>query len=180
MLWASQNGGWTVINKMVTDGKICLIPANIYKFNSYLVMEDDFGVLPIPKFDETQEEYYHQVFTNACCALCIPNNIENTEMVGMVTEYLAYLGQEKMVPAYYDSYLQGRVARDTQSELAFNIIFSTKRYDLGYAFNWNGINSIIKDAVVQNGGIASLLDQKVDGAQIDADETYDAFINALE
>ncbi|MBE6551774.1 MAG: hypothetical protein E7665_06540 [Ruminococcaceae bacterium] len=177
VIWASTSGGWPVVNGMVVDGRICLIPANIYKFSTYIQMEDDFGVLPIPKLDSDQENYYHQVFTNACAACYIPNNVPDVEKVGAVTEYLAYLGREIMVPAYYDTYLNGRVKRDTETEKSFDIIFSTKYYDVGYAYNWNGISSVVRDAVVANGNFASLVAAKVEGAQTAANETYEAFVS---
>ncbi|MBE6551776.1 MAG: carbohydrate ABC transporter substrate-binding protein [Ruminococcaceae bacterium] len=181
VIWASNTpNGWSDVNGMVVDGKICLIPANIYKFSTYLKMEDDFGVLPIPKLDSEQESYYHQVFTSSCAALVIPNNVENVEKVGAVTEYLAYLGREIMVPAYYDTYLDGRVKRDVETEKSFDIIFSTKRFDLGEAYNWGGISGIIKDAILQNGNITSLIEAKIGTAQQQANDTYEGFLAAFD
>ena len=181
IIWADgAGGGWSNINKMVTDGKICLIPANIYKFSTYIIMEDDFGVLPLPKLDSEQENYIHQVFTHAAQGLVVPTTCSDFDKVGIITEYLAYLGNKIMVPAYYDSYLLGRVSRDIQSEKSFDIIFSTKKYDIGYAYNWQGIAGTIQQAIGQNGGFASIVDTKLEAAQKDADDLYEKFLSSLD
>jgi len=181
IIWANGAGGdWTTVNKMVTDGKICLIPANIYKFSTYIIMEDDFGVLPLPKYDSEQENYVHQVFTDYSLGYVIPNTCDDFEKVGIISEYLAYLGHKIMVPAYYDSYLLGRVSRDIQSEKSFDIIFSTKKYDIGFAYNWQGIASTIQMAVEKNGGFISSVETKLSGAQKAADELYEKFLGSNE
>ena len=51
-------------------------------------MESDYGILPFPKFDEQQAEY-HTSFLDNYSVLCVPNNADNIEMVGALSEAMA-------------------------------------------------------------------------------------------
>ncbi len=72
----------------------------------------DFGVLPYPKYRETQETYQ-------CDAgggfITIPCNIENADMVGAVLEAMASGSAKHFVPAFYGDYIERGVLRDDYS-----------------------------------------------------------------
>lgn len=95
----------------------------------------DFGVLPYPKFDDTQDNYGHQVSAYHSQFICIPELAPDYERSGIVLEELAYQGQEIIRPAYYEQTLVGRSVRDEDSVEMLDIIFASRVYDLGAYYN---------------------------------------------
>ncbi len=121
------------------------------------VMDSPFGVLPMPKYDESQTSYYHCVNPNVAGVYCIP--ITNTEyaMTGHVMDTLGAESKNELTPAYYDVTLIGKVSRDAESARSLDIIIDTIRYDIGYV---GGIN------------ISSMLNSMADGYNTDLASQY--------
>ncbi|MBO4413111.1 MAG: hypothetical protein J5830_00235 [Clostridia bacterium] len=70
------------------------------------------GVLPYPKFDDTQDRYY------CYCAggnFCVPSDIKDTEFTGAMIDAMSYGSQKYLVPAFYDNFIQQRVLQDDRS-----------------------------------------------------------------
>ena len=95
------------------------------QFRDYTV---EFGFLPYPKYDEAQDGYHSLDWGGL---LCIPTTITNPEMVGAVTELLAYVSGDTVVPTYYDTVLTGKLTRDEDARKMLDIIFDTICYDVG-------------------------------------------------
>jgi hypothetical protein len=92
-------------------------------------MEADFGILPYPKSDEQQENYYGQVsFTDL---FTVPKTNINLDYTSMIIEALACESAKSVVPAYYDVTLKTKIARDEDSEKMLDIIFNSRVIDLG-------------------------------------------------
>ncbi len=83
-------------------------------------METDFGIIPVPKYDEAQEKYW-QVSPNAH-ALYIPVTVSDLEFTGAVMEELAYQSGKYLIPAYYEVLLKGKTTRDEESLEMLDII----------------------------------------------------------
>ncbi len=92
--------------------------------------EVDFGILPYPKLDASQEDYGHSVGAFHSQFFCIPLMAEPVRS-GAVGELLAYYGQELLTPAYYEKTLYGKYVRDEESADMLDIIFATHVFDLG-------------------------------------------------
>ncbi len=97
-------------------------------------MESDFGILPYPKLNTTQDEYYHTVAPYNSQFICVPLIQDDVERTGTITEALAYYGQKIVLPAYYDVTLIGQSARDEESESMVEIILDTLVFDIGYYY----------------------------------------------
>jgi len=103
-------------------------------------MEADFGILPVPKYDESQVGYCHTVNPWVAMLMAIPIRSDNElEKVGAVTNAYAKLGHDMLIPAYYEVTLQRKISRDDESEISIDIILDTMRYDQGYMYNWGNI-----------------------------------------
>jgi len=99
-------------------------------------MEADFGILPMPKFDEAQENYYSVVNAYTGALLGVPKSAGDPELVSIILEALAAESRYTLQPAYYDVVLARKYTRDEESEEMLDIIFSNRIYDIGatYAF----------------------------------------------
>jgi ABC-type sugar transport system, periplasmic component len=99
-------------------------------------MDTDFGILPIPLYEEGQESYYHTINPHVGSVLVVPVDCPDLERVGYALDVLGAESKNILTPAYYDLYLKTKGARDDASEASIDLILSTLRYDLGYMYNW--------------------------------------------
>jgi len=76
-------------------------------------MKSDFGVLPTPKLDETQKDYFIEPDMTKCFA--IPAVASDLERTAIILEAMAYEGYTYLRPRYYESMLQSKYLRDEES-----------------------------------------------------------------
>lgn len=96
-------------------------------------MENDFGIVPLPKYDEAQEEYYSQIATSAS-ALYLPATASDTRLCGLVGESLGYYSYLNVVPTYFDVALGEKYSRDKDTVEMINIIRSSASTNLEFEF----------------------------------------------
>ncbi|MBR5312768.1 MAG: hypothetical protein IKU40_07795 [Clostridia bacterium] len=104
--------------------------------NQYRDMPDDFGIVPMPKYDEMQEEYGHYISNYAATALCCPLTVSDREFVGTCIETLSAFSTETVNTALYDVLLTSKLVRDQESVEMLEIALSTKYYDWAVDFPW--------------------------------------------
>ncbi len=88
------------------------------------------GMLPMPKFDESQEGY--RQFADAGCLnyVSIPITNKSPEDSALLLEALSCESAKVLTPAYYDVCLVGKSIRDYESEEMLDLIFGS------YAIEW--------------------------------------------
>jgi hypothetical protein len=109
-------------------------------------MESEFGVVPFPKFDTTQENYYSMYPVN-CAMVAIPNALDNIERTSNIVEDLNYYSNVLLKPAWYDQLLQRRYVRDDESERSLDLILAGRVYDVGMYYNFGGVAKMISEDV---------------------------------
>lgn len=92
----------------------------------------DFGILPPPKYDENQENYYSDVIE--AYFMLVPVTNADLDRTGVLMEALAYESLDTVMVAAYDGMLQGIVSRDVESETSLDIIFGNLSYNHPVAF----------------------------------------------
>ncbi|MCL2815845.1 MAG: hypothetical protein FWD23_14715, partial [Oscillospiraceae bacterium] len=100
--------------------------------------ECNFGILPNPKYDETQSEYYNAVHAWCTTSVSIPVT-SDPERTGIILEALTAESYYTLRPAYYDVSLKTKLMRDDESGEMLDLIFGSRCYDLGHVYNWGGI-----------------------------------------
>ncbi|MBQ4573616.1 MAG: hypothetical protein IJA85_00285 [Clostridia bacterium] len=94
----------------------CLFyPERFLSTSIFRDMESDFGFVPYPKYDETQEKY-HTISHDNYSLLCVPITTQDLEMVGAVTEAMAAESYRTVTPAYLDIALKEKYSRDEGSK----------------------------------------------------------------
>ena len=87
----------------------------------------EFGVVPMPKYDESQSEYRCYVWSPS---VCVPTTILRPELVGAALEQFAY----ESVPvtnAYIEDLIRGKSTRDTETLEMLDIIYDSQVLDIG-------------------------------------------------
>ncbi len=108
----------------------------------YREMEIDFGVIPHPKYDEAQENYYSRVEGGRIFA--IPVTTTDTAFTGLMLEALSASAHENVIPQYFEVALKTKYTRDDESSKMFDLIMGTRVYDLGDTF-WS---NQVRDAFI--------------------------------
>ena len=179
MLWASKcSETWTTLDRVFMENRNLFRPGSIYDVIYYRNMEHDFGILPYPLYDESQEDYYHLIATHVAPGITVPaTNIEKLDMTCHLLEALAYESRDTVTKAYYDLNLYTKMARDNESGDMLDIIFSTKRYDLGFVFNWGGVKDQLGTFTTNSKSFASLWEAKQKSAEKAMQETLDFYMS---
>jgi len=103
-------------------------------------METDFGVLPFPKYDEAQNKYYLRVIDG--WINCVPVTAQDIERTSIIMEALAIESKNITIPAYFETALRTKYARDDESQDMLDIIHANRTMDMGDTFYMNAVRQI--------------------------------------
>jgi hypothetical protein len=98
-------------------------------------MESDFGVLPIPKMDETQTGYQtflHDQFTAFGIVSTVKEN--RLQMMGAYLEAMAEESYKSLVPTYYELALKTKYVSDEESGQMLDMIYRSVYIDAGVLY----------------------------------------------
>ena len=127
----SEGAGEAAI-KMFTEDRALFLLGRISSFNSFRDMETNYGILPYPKYSESQENYYTIISGYHANYVCTLNLEADLDMRGEITEALAYYSSIHLTPAFQEKTLKGQQVRDDESLISLEIMAGSRMYDLGY------------------------------------------------
>ncbi len=107
-------------------------------------MDADFGILPLPKLDESQPEYCSTTNIAWCDNLIVPATNTDLERTGYILEAMGYYSQQLVTPAFIETTVLGKSLRDEDSAEMIELIYSTQVYDIALMFDWGGIANMLK------------------------------------
>ncbi|MBP3919860.1 MAG: hypothetical protein J6I50_11915 [Clostridia bacterium] len=120
--------------KFFANGTLVFSPMRFdAAFKALRDMTDVYSMLPYPKWDTAQENYYtnaddkFQVFS-------VPVTASNTEFVGMIYEALCAESYRSVYPAYYDVALKGKYSSDQTTAEIIDLIMSGRKFDVSFQF----------------------------------------------
>ena len=94
-------------------------------------MEDDIGVLPLPKYSESQKGYKALVEAHGRM-VSVPITAGDCERTSIITEALCAESYKQIIPVYFETALKTKYARDDESAEMFDYIKSSGVFDYGY------------------------------------------------
>ena len=113
-------------------------------------MGDSYAVLPLPKFDEFQDDYY-TICRDTVTGIMVMNCAKNLEMSGVITQALCMYGQQIVVPEYYEKILKYRYNSDPRSVEILDKIRDSLTYMPVGSFYDTGIDLDMFVDIVRNG-----------------------------
>ncbi len=167
---------WTTNAEMFANDQVCMQPISIYNLQLKREMISDFGILPLPKYDETQDHYISVPSTFQMQAITIPITNTQLEATGATLEALAYHSASTTVKAYYDYNLQTKVSRDNESGLMLDIIFASTAYDIIETFHFGNIYDIVCNGISDPNKFVSSLTKNEKSTQKAIDKFYSYLI----
>ena len=166
-LIVTQQSFHVTMNDYMTNNSIYAEPLNVFKAGRALFfagslsdgtslreMEDEFGILPQPKYDERQEDYLGFVNGSASTA-CVPKSLSNEALkdAGYMLEVLASSSYYMVTDTLYDKVAKSKNARDPESAEMVDIVIRHRVFDFGYThFHTQGLPcaSIVQNALNSN------------------------------
>ena len=129
-------------------GRSVFTTADMLDVQKFRDMEDDFGIIPTPKIDESQDGYFTSCTTWLPTGVAVPKNCQNIDRFGLIMETMAAISESVIKPAVYEVTLQGKVARDDMSVLMLDIIYQNPTYDFITAFDIGSSGTELRQAVL--------------------------------
>ena len=166
-------------NTFFADGRAMFYFQNI----SLLASEEmrasdvDYGVLPLPKHDDKQKDYVTPTFDQqyAC-----PMTATETDKVSFMIEALSIAGYDQVIPAFFDTAMSVKYARDEETVEMLGIVRDTICTDLAYMNTTGGTKGLGRTTmhIVSNPdtGIASYIDS-IEAAELAIIEKLNAFFS---
>lgn len=129
------------MNIMFQDDRGLFMWIRMADVENLRTMDTDFGILPIPKYNEKQAEYLQTVNPYVGVVTAVPQCAGSFETSSAVVEYMSYESKYILQPAYYEVVLNNKIARDEESGKMLDIIFSNRAYDVGDVFDFGSLGS---------------------------------------
>lgn len=131
----TENTKYTLGNDLFAVGRAMMVPATFDgAMSDFRDNKNPFGVLPYPKYDEAQTNYY-TMSDGAHALLSVPVTVKDAEFTGIITEALCAESWKSVIPKYYETALKVKLADDTDTSEMIDIISKGLVFDYGYIYN---------------------------------------------
>lgn len=119
------------------NGNILFMGEMLGSISSFRDMEDEFGILPMPKYDENQKNYGAYVSHGWTTAYAIPMTNKDPERTGIILEALCGYSTDTVRSALYEVLLGAKLVRDEESVQMLDLLLGSKAYEWGAGdFAW--------------------------------------------
>jgi len=129
-LWVQEGAGTYTGGDPFKEGRSMISAGTLGNAGSFRSMDDDFGIIPFPKF--TEDDEYSSIINGISHLAIIPITVSDVERTGAITEALCAYGSRDVIPAFYDVSLKTKYSRDDDSEEMMDLVRDSIIYDLGY------------------------------------------------
>ena len=143
-LYRSNPGSLCSDGKTATSfaiGNQLFMKGNLNSGESLRDMQDDYGVLPLPKFDELQEGYY-TTFSNTASLVVVLSTCTATEKVGATLELMAAEAYKQVTPAYFEICLQGKYSDEPEDAEMYDKILNSFVFSFGFCYSTKSLDGI--------------------------------------
>ena len=114
--------GDTSMEKYFKEGNALFYIVQLGNLAQLTDMEQDYGVLPTPKYDEAQKQYYTHL--HACTMFGVPMDAKDPEMSAAIMTSLAYDSNQLVIEPHFNKLLKLRYSKDSESGKMIDLIYS--------------------------------------------------------
>ena len=123
-----------VVREKFANGKALFTPDGFNLATESLRDSDtNYGIIPMPKWDEAQDKYYTMV-DGSHDILGVPTTVSDPDFVGTIVEALNAESYKRTVPVFYDIVLKTKGSRDEESVKIIDMICENRIFDFGYVY----------------------------------------------
>ncbi|MBP3294410.1 MAG: hypothetical protein J6N32_11710 [Clostridia bacterium] len=127
---------WRDVPRAFAEGKIAMSQLYFGETTESLgEMEDKYGILPLPKFDEAQTGYYTNAW-DQFSVFGVPLTIADADkdMTGIIFEALCAESYKTVFPAYYDQALKSRYSAEPATAEIVDLIMAGRKLEFTFQF----------------------------------------------
>ena len=114
-------------------------------------MEDGFGILPMPKYEESQKEYRSYCNTWMPSGVAVPLLCSDPERSSVIIEALARESYRTVAPEVYSVTISKKVSRDEDSTRILDMVYENPFFDFNAIYDFGGTSILLRDAVCGKG-----------------------------
>ena len=132
--------------EMFYNGRALFYDSTLNAAETLREMDNEFGILPVPKLDEAQTDY--KSFVNgASSMICVPATVpeSNREFVSVIIEALASEAYRTITPVLKEQSLKRKLTRDSDSSDMIDYIVRSRAFDMAYVNMHDGVGSYVRD-----------------------------------
>lgn len=118
------------------NGYAAFLTAEVKTANNIRDMEQTFGILPFPKYSESQENYRTPLMYGLL-VMTIPTTNGNASETAMVMDAIAWEGSQSVVPVYFDNTVSHKGLRNENSVEMLQIMKYSRSADIAVVYGWN-------------------------------------------
>ncbi len=135
------NTGSVSMDGRFASGNLLFLVSNINtaRGSALREMEDDFGLVPYPKLDESQREFIS--FNLGTSYAAVLKSAKNAEMSAAVLEAICAENRKRVIPILYEDALKEKYSRDETTAEMLDLISSTIYYDFVFV-NDNALSAL--------------------------------------
>ncbi len=168
--WPSE-----LVEKGFTDGRALFYNAGVGSvINLGSAMEQHFGMVPVPKADKGQDNYYSLVNPWSSTCFAVPSCVPDSQLT-MVIDVLNVMGAESLntvAPNYQEILEYMKIRDDDSAEMLNDYIVPSRGCDVGLVYRWGDLGTLLHNMASANvGTFASQYDSVSGKAQNDLEET---------
>ena len=111
----------------------------------------------------------------------VPTTAQNTEMIGAVVEVLSAESWKTVMPTFYDTVMDSKIANDEGTVRMLDTIFDNRVIDFAYLYDgWNGWVFKMQSLLVGNQDFASFYAKQEKSVSKHYQKVLDIFLNDLD
>ena len=100
-------------------------------------MKNEYGMIPVPKYNSAQSEYYSAVQDAHNVMAIINHGEQNYEAVSAFLELACRRTYETVRPYYFEKMVKSKYLKDAMSGKIFDIILASTRWDWGDVYSFS-------------------------------------------
>lgn len=165
---SGDDGKQTAMSNLFTSGTVGTATMRLgsVETEQFVTMQDEYGIIPMPKYDENQENYHtflHDQFTSIGITSVLAKDTERVQMLGAVLEAMALESYKSVVPTYYEVALKGRYLEDSDSWRMLDMIYENVKVDAGvlYTKNIESVHQAPRDMVLNGRNTVASMMKKI-------------------
>lgn len=134
-LFANESSSGFYYEQIFMNNRALMLIGELKAADVFRSMDSTFGVLPIPKYNESQENYYSHLIYQAP-VLVIPVTNNDSEFTGAVLDAMAYVSNKDVTPVFFDLSVSQKQLRNDESVEMLRLIRNSGSFEVGSAYGW--------------------------------------------
>lgn len=178
-LRGSTDNMWNEVVKIFGEGRALFRSTAFSAVKKVRAYDVNFGLIPYPLLDETQDEYYTPCSARYAYGIVIPYSAPDPDYTAFMLDVISAESKGEnasgLTRAYSEVILKGKELDEESSEMLDKYIFSNIVYDLGIIYNF-GVDTVISDLMsAGTTDLVSSLDSKKDSIETKIQQVIETY-----